>query len=205
MFEAAETRINTKCSLTVCEGVSQSEEQHPSKAKFPHCMWGCIERQLEALEHFGVPSLYVRVYRHKELYEQVEERSLTVCEGVSSCLIKSYISRLFPHCMWGCIDVLQQDEISGFVPSLYVRVYRRESGAGAAENCSLTVCDGISCICMRCLIPAPFHHCMWGYIVKYQQELDSDSVPSLYVRVYRRTSFSGCVSVSSLSIREGVS
>ena len=51
------------CSLTVCEGVSQSKPENSSPFKFPHCMWGCIEHPAKSLFPTAVPSLYVRVYR----------------------------------------------------------------------------------------------------------------------------------------------
>ena len=38
MFEAAESRINTECSLTVCEGVSHDEDEETDGVWFPHCM-----------------------------------------------------------------------------------------------------------------------------------------------------------------------
>ena len=38
VFAVAETRINTKCSLTVCEGVSTLRIFPDGQARFPHCM-----------------------------------------------------------------------------------------------------------------------------------------------------------------------
>ena len=38
VFAVAETRINTKCSLTVCEGVSGNQYGNVPSAMFPHCM-----------------------------------------------------------------------------------------------------------------------------------------------------------------------
>ena len=38
VFAVAETRINTKCSLTVCEGVSTRETRRLKNGGFPHCM-----------------------------------------------------------------------------------------------------------------------------------------------------------------------
>ena len=38
VFAVAETRINTKCSLTVCEGVSVRLVSSKSSHSFPHCM-----------------------------------------------------------------------------------------------------------------------------------------------------------------------
>ena len=38
VFAVAETRINTKCSLTVCEGVSLSRTDYKKNLTFPHCM-----------------------------------------------------------------------------------------------------------------------------------------------------------------------
>ena len=63
VFAVAETRINTKCSLTVCEGVSYSLTSSTSS--------------------LIVPSLYVRVYRVPENIAFSSCGSLTVCEGVS--------------------------------------------------------------------------------------------------------------------------
>ena len=36
MVEAAESRINTECSLTMREGVSKQREHAPRKPEFPH-------------------------------------------------------------------------------------------------------------------------------------------------------------------------
>ena len=38
VFAVAETRINTKCSLTVCEGVSVEPLTLDVFTTFPHCM-----------------------------------------------------------------------------------------------------------------------------------------------------------------------
>lgn len=36
VFEAAESRINTECSLTIREGISASEAEKRAQAAFPH-------------------------------------------------------------------------------------------------------------------------------------------------------------------------
>ena len=38
VLEAAESRINTECSLIVCEGISELAEQYGIDWEFPHCM-----------------------------------------------------------------------------------------------------------------------------------------------------------------------
>ena len=38
VFEAAESRINTECSLTICEGVSAEQAEKRARAAFPHYM-----------------------------------------------------------------------------------------------------------------------------------------------------------------------
>ena len=54
----------TSCSLTVCEGVSPVWHTIKIPIMFPHCMWGCIEKNFKPVLTTWVPSLYVRVYRH---------------------------------------------------------------------------------------------------------------------------------------------
>ena len=36
VFEAAESRINTECSLTIREGISVGNQMNKSKSMFPH-------------------------------------------------------------------------------------------------------------------------------------------------------------------------
>lgn len=77
VFEAAESRINTECSLTIREGISASD---------------CSKNAGRV-----VPSLYVRVYRaHLQALLDLEG-SLTIREGISK--VKEDIARngRFPH------------------------------------------------------------------------------------------------------------
>ena len=77
VFEAAESRINTECSLTIREGIS-------------------IFFTTRRTSNF-VPSLYVRVYRRqrKSLFYQMG--SLTIREGISPKQIPANLLKLFPH------------------------------------------------------------------------------------------------------------
>ena len=59
----AEIRINTKSSLTVCEGISPEQNQGSNETR--------------------LPSLYVRVYRTCSSCVNSLSTSLTVCEGIS--------------------------------------------------------------------------------------------------------------------------
>ena len=79
VFEAAESRINTECSLIICEGISKSL------------------MLLVALA--VVPSLYVRVYRSAITFITVGLGSLIICEGISPYLVKIRSEFLFPHYM----------------------------------------------------------------------------------------------------------
>lgn len=60
----AEIRINTKSSLTVCEGISGRKRTTASRNQ--------------------LPSLYVRVYRISIPGSTLLLSSLTVCEGISA-------------------------------------------------------------------------------------------------------------------------
>ena len=77
VFEAAESRINTECSLTIREGISASD---------------CSKNAGRV-----VPSLYVRVYRSRQGGSRVTACSLTIREGISK--VKEEIARngRFPH------------------------------------------------------------------------------------------------------------
>ena len=67
VFEAAESRINTECSLTIREGVS----------------WMLSDYLVKSV----VPSLYVRVYHALQAHGESENSSLTIREGVSPVLL----------------------------------------------------------------------------------------------------------------------
>ena len=77
VFEAAESRINTECSLTIREGISASD---------------CSKNAGRV-----VPSLYVRVYRaHLQALLDLEG-SLTIREGISAVSSEHVTSQMFPH------------------------------------------------------------------------------------------------------------
>ena len=78
VFEAAESRINTECSLTIREGISASD---------------CSKNAGRV-----VPSLYVRVYRTGTPRMPSCSRSLTASEGISELRIRKSPSTSFPHC-----------------------------------------------------------------------------------------------------------
>ena len=71
------------------------------------------------------------------------------------------------------------------VPSLYVRVYRRETSCRGRPPRSLTICEGVSSVRFR-----------FSVLIM---------VPSLYVRVYRCLVSSSPSTSCSLTICEGVS
>ena len=154
-------------------------------AVFPHCMWGCIVPKSQNISFSGVPSL--------------------LCEGVSANIVVKTIRIEFPHCMWGCIAVTRCISKFGFVPSLYVRVYQSSVGICTCFCCSLTVCEGVSASKAEERAKAAFPHCMWGCIDWPYKHLFRNSVPSLYVRVYRYLFRDWVKRVSFLIICEGVS
>ena len=185
VYRCSWTRSSRSCSsLTVCEGVSSYKAVWRVKNEFPHCMWGCIVFCQSDTVQTDVPSLYVRVY-HKALKEMgVERRSLTVCEGVSAKSGHFAFCKMFPHCMWGCIDERSGITLTLSVPSLYVRVYRHYTGNGRRADSSLTVCEGISSGLAVYIVSSAFPHCMWWYIAVISAIGGVGCVPSLYVRVY---------------------
>ena len=168
-------------------------------------MWGCIGWFCLILCEQVVPSLYVRVYRNLQRAEGRRWRSLTVCEGVSSNLAASSVSRKFPHCMWGCIDNIYDIYFKSLVPSLYVRVYRICRRAAPHQPSSLTVCEGVSYYQVEEKDGLKFPHCMWGCIGRQQLRPDRAAVPSLYVRVYRPLCLHIAMLFGSLIVCESVS
>ena len=99
VFEAAESRINTECSLIICEGVSPPVSFPRRLWQFPHYMLGYIG--VYKLEDCGktVPSLYVRVYLTKPGRLYVSRSSLIICEGISFHMLKATLLEMFPHYM----------------------------------------------------------------------------------------------------------
>ncbi len=77
VFEAAESRINTECSLTIREGISASD---------------CSKNAGRV-----VPSLYVRVYRVQSYPFTFLRRSLTIREGISRTSAGTARPGGFPH------------------------------------------------------------------------------------------------------------
>ena len=86
-----------------------------------------------------------------------------------------------------------------------MRVYRQNWWQDALSCCSLTVCEGISSTSAHRSTNCAFPHCMWGYINKSTEWWFFQGVPSLYVRVYRRTDGIHAGGRSSLTVCEGVS
>ena len=144
VFEAAESRINTECSLTIREGISRAREQIQEKQTFPHYTWGYIGFLRQQRGRPPVPSLYVRVYRTWKRWLGTLRSSLTIREGIS---LRSQgrpgISE-FPHYTWGYIASFSLFVFPWKVPSLYVRVYRRWLLPENVHFCSLTIREGIS-------------------------------------------------------------
>ena len=144
VFEAAESRINTECSLTIREGISRPQSNRYKQPVFPHYTWGYIVQRHNHPTPPTVPSLYVRVYRLRLDETQTKSSSLTIREGISSVKNTDLLAVLFPHYTWGYID-WEESTVSGLkVPSLYVRVYRKISTFQRIKTGSLTIREGIS-------------------------------------------------------------
>ena len=173
-------------SLIICEGVSARFHRSRQKGAFPHYMWGCIVLKSWSQPFSLVPSLYVRVYRLLHIAKCSRLGSLIICEGVSFWIYVKGRRALFPHYMWGCIANALQNEINKLVPSLYVRVYRRTLCTRIMKRGSLIICEGVSCWRGSLGVLWMFPHYMWGCITYIQGTWRTKSVPSLYVRVYRR-------------------
>ena len=148
-------------------------------------MWGYICVIFWKWPRNSVPSLYVRVYR-------------------CFCVLCNFF-RVFPHYMWGYISCGDAREDGRGVPSLYVRVYRTFAYIPFWSSSSLIICEGISFTQFVLLRWYMFPHYMWGYIVKDYLTKGQQSVPSLYVRVYRLAAFFYSLSICSLIICEGIS
>ena len=185
VFEAAESRINTECSLTIREGISAVSSEHVTSQMFPHYTWGYIAVDKAGQGWLLVPSLYVRVYRKWRRISQEMEGSLTIREGISDAVINAFNQGEFPHYTWGYIGRTEQSAGDCEVPSLYVRVYR--TGTPRMPSCSrsLTASEGISELRIRKSPSTSFPHCKWGYICGLATQWQLDAVPSLQVRVYR--------------------
>ena len=192
-------------SLIICEGISDYGTMKTEEPEFPHYMWGYI-----AVVPFGkipqtVPSLYVRVYRIAFISWNGVKRSLIICEGISYYIWLSCVIISFPHYMWGYIVFRPAGRLQKPVPSLYVRVYRKDGYALTVTSCSLIICEGISVIHEENLYTSQFPHYMWGYIERYWGLYLPPVVPSLYVRVYRDFSLGDVPQRRSLIICEGIS
>ena len=91
------------------------------------------------------------------------------------------------------------------VPSLYVRVYRKDAADDIKEKCSLTIREGISMRTIKESYFRGFPHYTWGYIALSASLSRGARVPSLYVRVYRSIKIFLKLAQRSLTIREGIS
>ena len=123
VFEAAESRINTECSITIREGISALEGAGIPLPQFPHYTWGYIEWMKLFWNQKNVPSLYVRVYRANSCRTVFATRSLTIREGISIVEQATLMNAQFPHYTWGYIEGWIPLVSHPSVPSLYVRVY----------------------------------------------------------------------------------
>ena len=93
------------CSLIICEGISPFIDAAGRKALFPHYMWGYIDKALKLNGQYIVPSLYVRVYRSWTERQSSDLCSLIICEGISSLNVNYNVLWLFPHYIWGYIEI----------------------------------------------------------------------------------------------------
>ena len=107
--------------------------------------------------------------------------------------------------MWGCI--VKDNVVKAFndVPSLYVRVYRKRFRRNKIKNCSLTIREGVSVEPLTLDVFTTFPHYTWGCIALLERSATRQTVPSLYVRVYRACLVRRLMCIRSLTIREGVS
>ena len=168
-------------------------------------MWGYISWFHYAFKPTGVPSLYVRVYRQLLWTGRKGLRSLIICEGISWWHYSFKPTGLFPHYMWGYIDLSREIPELTTVPSLYVRVYRTLEECEKFVERSLIICEGISGFLYCNYRPTKFPHYMWGYIPFSELYHIFNPVPSLYVRVYRLKKLVGTRSERSIIICEGIS
>ena len=107
--------------------------------------------------------------------------------------------------MWGCIVQKQLEVYKPYVPSLYVRVYRKAVSLPSLPYRSLIICEGVSIEAAVIIWEFLFPHYMWGCIAFILACFHERNVPSLYVRVYRYSSSSVLSYECSLIICEGVS
>ena len=168
-------------------------------------MWGYIDSFFEQVGRGYVPSLYVRVYRGGIIRLSLPDCSLIICEGISLIFSPDSFFFGFPHYMWGYIDLSREIPELTTVPSLYVRVYRNTFKRRQRCCRSLIICEGISDIGRMWEICWTFPHYMWGYIGLSLLQLQTNKVPSLYVRVYRERDETPEPPRSSLIICEGIS
>ena len=91
---------------------------------FPPYTGGCIGDILDHVRKIGVSSLYGRVYRLEAITVPSVPGFLPIREGVSLLDINQRMSKQFPPYTGGCIVRADGVHISGYVSSLYGRVYR---------------------------------------------------------------------------------
>ena len=128
-------------SLIICEGVSGRLISKMQCTPFPHYMWWCIVNHNTSQSKPEVPSLYVRVYRCGNFSPHASGCSLTIREGVSLAPTVKDEDGEFPHCMWGCIEQWPNFNRRVSVPSLYVRVYRKNRVSYHDPDSSLIMCE----------------------------------------------------------------
>ena len=95
----------TSRSLIICEGISFRFFRFFRCELFPHYMWGYIIWRAYLWKWQCVPSLYARVYRCMSRWKNRLRCSLIIREGISDKSLTSYDYGLFPHYMWGYIEI----------------------------------------------------------------------------------------------------
>ena len=140
-------------SLTIREGISPWHRPFWTSYRFPHYTWGYIEQEQRLHEVKVVPSLYVRVYHLSFSSFVFPWSSLTIREGISHWKRGSSFVRWFLHYTWGYIVIFAAECLFQFVPSLYVRVYRKEMQKKTQKLRSLIICEGILVIFASSRIP----------------------------------------------------
>ncbi len=194
-----------RSSLTIREGISQVRTDCRNLETFPHYTWGYIAEKPGASWYLWVPSLYVRVYRLFSVIISASRCSLTIREGISDFFSAIIDQQTFPHYTWGYIERLRTAAEQLQVPSLYVRVYRKQFVFWYTSRSSLTIREGISMLSASKTDRQKFPHYTWGYIGVSYLNPGEMQVPSLYVRVYRNNADMITACRCSLTIREGIS
>ena len=140
-------------SLTIREGISCVQFFKVWALAFPHYTWWYIGIIKTGAKMNPVPSLYVRVYHVGGARLVFSGCSLTIREGISQRTTPRHAAGQFPHYTWGYIVIFAAECLFQFVPSLHVRVYRKEMQKKTQKLRSLIICECILVIFASSRIP----------------------------------------------------